>query len=80
MEAVKKKKSAVENMIKRSEEMSGLWSFGRNDRKREKYKELENFLRDVFWAKKKKKIVELSQFGDLEKFLLAKKKNKLSGG
>ena len=55
MEAVKKKKNAVENMIKRSEEMSGLWSFGRNDRKREKYKELENFHRDVFWAKKKKK-------------------------
>lgn len=60
--------------------MSGLSTLEWNDRKTKKYKEIKNFLRDLFWAKKKKKIVDLSHFLDLEKNFLAKKKKKLSGG
>ena len=80
MAPLKKEKSPLENTDKMSEEMSGFGTFEGNDRKTRKYKELRNFLRDLFWAKKKIKIVDLSQFSDLEKNFLAKKKNKLSGG
>lgn len=80
MAPLNKKKSAVRNMKKTSGEMSGLISWKWNYRKTKKYKEIKNFLRDLFWANKKNKIVDLSHFPDLEKNFLAKKKFNLSGG
>lgn len=52
----------------------------KRSQKYKKYKEIENFLRDIFLAKKKKKILNFPDFGDLEKKILAKKKKFISGG
>jgi hypothetical protein len=52
--------SPTEKIYTENEEISEKVIFHKNVNKLEKYKEIENFLRDIFLAKKKKKIVECS--------------------
>lgn len=55
----KRERMGVEN---REKNWRKEWKveLNKNDRKSEKYKEIKNFLRDIFLAKKKNKIVECS--------------------